>query len=126
MDLLLKTDEADLKRAAFRAAIPGLEMRERKSGRSYPVKDISSTGLGASDPEKSLRQGERYQVDLLINRKPYIEGVGVKVVRQTQSGTAGVVFDGLDRRQEASLDKLILEVQKRLIALRKKKQQETA
>lgn len=126
MDLLLKADESDLKRAAFRAAIPGLEMLERKSGRSYSVKDISATGLGASDPEKSLSQGVRYEVDLLINRKPYIEGVAVKVVRQTQSGTAGVIFDGLDRRQEASLDKLILEVQKRLIALRKKKQKETA
>ena len=126
MDLLLKVDEGDLKRAAFRAAIPGLEMRERQSGRSYAVKDISATGLGVSDPEKSLNQGVRYEVDLLINRKPYIEGVAVKVVRQTQSGTAEVVFDVLDRRQEASLDKLILEVQKRLIALRKKKQKETA
>lgn len=126
MDLLLKDDDGELKRAAFRAAIPGLEMRERASGRSYPVKDISATGLGASDPDKVLRPGVRYEVDLLINRKSYLEGIGVKVVRQTQSGTAGVVFDGLDRRQEASLDKLILEVQKRLIAMRKKKQGETA
>ena len=41
----------------------------------------------------------------------------------SEKGIIGCVFHDMDRRQEIKLDKLVLEVQKRLIELRKAKRE---
>lgn len=114
-------------RRAFRATVPGLEIFIKQKGGAYAVKDISAMGLAVGG--KSLQdftEGEVYEFDLLLNKKLYIAKMHAKVMRVLDNGIVGCNFEQLDRRQEARLDKLILEVQKRMIAMKKAQQAKDA
>lgn len=106
-------------RRAFRARVGGLDARVHTHDRAYPVKDISATGLALLDETQSFRQGESLVLDLEIHHRPFLRDMPVKVIRVLDEGVVGLDFAGLDRRMEQRLDKLVLEVQKRLIDLRK-------
>ena len=63
-----------------------------------------------------------FSFDLLLNKRLFLGDLKGKVMRViTEKGIIGCNFDGMERRQEIKLDKLVLEVQKRLIELRKAK-----
>ena len=59
--------------------------------------------------------------DLLLNKRLFLGDLKGKVMRVLDKGIIGCNFEPMDRRQEIKLDKLVLEVQKRLIELRKAK-----
>ncbi|UZP67860.1 PilZ domain-containing protein [Desulfovibrio mangrovi] len=103
-------------RRAFRAQVPGLEgwFADRQKG--YPIKDISATGFAILDETRSFKQGESLQMDLFIKQRLYVGEIPCQVVRALENGIVGFDFLPLDRRQEARIDKLVLEVQKRSIA----------
>lgn len=109
-------------RKAFRARIPGLEIYVDKHGAKYPIKDISALGMAILDPKKnSFREGEIFEFDLYLNKKLFAGELFAKVKRILNNGVVGCSFEGMDSKQEQILDKLVLEVQKRLIALKKVK-----
>ena len=108
------------KRNAYRVRATGLELWIPKLNRAVVVSDISATGLALHDlPEGALGWGEVFACDLLLNKKLFISGLFAKVRRVFAHGEAGCTFEELDPRKEARLDKLVLEVQKRLIALKR-------
>ena len=113
-------DDSDQRRA-FRAKVPGLEAWVPHLRKAYPVHDISASGLAVLDAETEFQEGETFQFDLLLNRKLFISGLTATVIRRLQNGVIGCNFAELDPKQEARMDKLVLEVQKRLIALKKAK-----
>lgn len=117
-------NEDDRLRQAFRTRIPGAEVRIIGTSREYQVMDVSATGFAVSNEDKSFKEGQEFVVDFMLNKKPFIAGAGIKVMRVLDNGIVGCNFLGLDRRQQIRLDKLVLEVQKRLIAMRKAKQEE--
>ena len=108
-------------RAAYRARVPGLEAWVEKHGFSFSVMDLSAAGIGFMDSNQLLTAGELLEFDLLLNKKLILPGCTARVMRILNNGLAGCTFEGLDRHREALLDKLVLEVQKRMIALRKTK-----
>ena len=110
------------KRNAFRARVPGLTVNVEGRPHDYMVKDISASGLAVLDEERSFAEGEVVHLDLLINKRVYLRTVKGEVIRVLDNGIVGVNFLELNRRQEARLDKLVLEVQKRLINMRKAKE----
>ncbi len=103
-------------RQAYRLSIPGLEIFVRGRAVFLPVKDISATGMGIVDRARRLHEGDLFDFDLLLLRKPLLSGLKGRVMRFLPDGLAGCVYENLDPEAEAKLDKLILEVQKRLIA----------
>lgn len=114
-------DEDGTQRRAFRAKIPGLGVHVGATGTTHEVADVSAMGLaffgkglGGFKAEQSI------EFDLLINKKVFISKLHAKVMRVLDNGLVGCNFENMDRRQEVKLDKLVLEVQKRMIALRKK------
>jgi c-di-GMP-binding flagellar brake protein YcgR len=117
-------NEDDRLRQAFRTRIPGADGRVSGTDRIYEVKDLSATGFALGCSDGSFKEGQEFKVDLLLNRKPFITEIGAKVMRVLANGIVGCNFLGLDRRQQIKLDKLVLEVQKRLIAMRKAKKEE--
>lgn len=123
MDFDFSIDGEDRPRRAFRARVAGLGARVHAHDRAYPVKDISATGLALLDESRHFRQGESLVLDLEIHRRPFLRDVSVTVVRVLEGGIVGLDFTGLDRRIEQRLDKLVLEIQKRLIDLRKAREQ---
>ncbi len=120
-DFILPNEDKN-KRQAYRCAVPGLEawLPQRELG--YAVKDLSASGMALqSRSPGDFKQGQAFSADLLLRKKLYLSGVGVRVRRVLPSGLVGCTFVNLDTRHEASLDKLVLEVQKRIIALKKAK-----
>lgn len=103
-------------RRAYRAQVPGLEGWIKEKQQGYPVQDISATGFALVVQNGSIKQGEILQMDLLLSKRLYIGEIPCQVVRVLNNGLVGFDFLQLDRRQEARLDKLVLEVQKRIIA----------
>lgn len=110
-------------RGAFRASLPGLTVRFA-NGNEFEVRDLSSGGLGfvcpnGVPPELSLVPGESLTLTLCVGGKPYVSHLLGRVVRISPDGVVAMAYPGLERDQERRLDKLILEIQKRIIAKRK-------
>lgn len=117
-------DSEERARQAFRTRVPGLDVKFHESGKVYGVKDLSASGFAVLDEPRGLKAGGHYEVSLYLNRKLFLGQVMVSVVRALDNGIVGLTFDELKRQQAIKLDKLVLEVQKRLIQLRKSRPEE--
>lgn len=106
-------------RKAFRTKVPGLTARFVGQERPFDVKDLSATGFAVLEPDADLSEHQQIECDLLINNKLFLGRVKAEIRRVLDNGIIGINFIELDRKQQAKLDKLVLEVQKRLIELRK-------
>lgn len=112
-DLSLELPESANQRRCYRVSVQGLTVRVHKLDRALPLADLSACGLSIQGvPEGGLGWGEVFACDLLLDGKPYIAGLFAKVRRLLAHGEAGCTFEELDRRKEARLDKLVLEIQK--------------
>lgn len=87
---------------------------------TFDVADLSAMGLAFMDSAKGFTEGQVIEFDLLINKKVFLNKLTAKVMRVLDKGIIGCNFEGVDHRKEVKLDKLVLEVQKRLIAIKKK------
>lgn len=125
MDFDIKIDEDDKLRQAFRTRVPGLDIRiNTKNGPlDFQVRDISATGFAFADNPRGYSSGLEFPFDLLLGKKLFLGDLRAKVTRVLDNGIIGCNFLPMDRRQEIKLDKLVLEVQKRLIELRKAKRE---
>lgn len=111
-------------RKAFRTKVPGLSVRFLGVNKSHDVKDLSATGFAVLDQGGAFKEGQALEVDLLINKKLFLGAAKVEIMRVLDNGIVGINFTGLGRQEQAKLDKLVLEVQKRLIELRKKQREQ--
>jgi len=113
--------EGSGRRTAHRERVRGLVAATEDDGARYVVHDVSARGLALVDPEVGLGLGRICRVSLAIGAKVLVTGLPAEVVREArpERWLAGVAFGALNLRQEAWLDKLILEIQKRRIDLRK-------
>jgi hypothetical protein len=117
-------DEDEKLRKAFRTKVPGLTVRFPALNRVLEVMDLSATGFAVLDPEKGFKENQSLEAELLIKNKLFISGVNAITMRVLDNGIVGLNFVDLERNKQIKLDKLVLEVQKRLIALRKKKREQ--
>lgn len=118
MDFSFKLEGESGRRAAHRERVRGLVALLDDGGR-YVVHDVSASGVSLDDPECLLAPGRKGRLTLAIGPRELIADLPVTVVRVTGTGLAGLAFGELSLRQEAWLDKLVLEIQKRRIDLRK-------
>ena len=117
-------DGGESVRQAYRTRVPGFEVKFLKSGTIYDVKDLSASGFAVQEDPKAFSSGDSCPVEFYLNKKLFLGDVTAKVTRVVHQGIVGFTFEELDRRQIIKLDKLVLEVQKRLIQLRKAKAEE--
>lgn len=120
----ISTGSDDTLRKAFRTKVPGLTVRFSALKKVLEVKDLSATGFAVLDTDKSFKEGQQLDTDLLINKKLFLGDVQCETMRVLDNGIVGINFVNLDRQKQAKLDKLVLEVQKRLIELRKKQREQ--
>jgi len=123
MDFEIKMGGDDTLRQAFRTRVPGLDLRviTQSGPKEFSVLDISATGFAFSDNPRGYSSGMTFSFDLLLNKRLFLGDLKGKVMRVLDNGIIGCNFEVMERRQEIKLDKLVLEVQKRLIELRKAK-----
>jgi len=110
--------EKEANRQAFRAQFPDMAAWVLPLEKRLRVRDVSAGGASLDDPQGLLGQGEQATLDLLVKDRVLIRGIAAQVARHT-GAVAGLRFTGLTRKQEEHLDKLVLEVQKYLIAKQK-------
>lgn len=125
MDFEIKLDGDDKLRQAFRTRVPGLDVRviTQNGPQDFPVNDISATGFAFADSPRKYSSGMVFSFDLLLGKRLFLGDLKGKVMRVLDKGIIGCNFMEMERRQEIKLDKLVLEVQKRLIELRKAKRE---
>lgn len=116
--------ETESKRQAYRVAVRGLSIRIDGREEVCPVMDLSATGLAFVDQKQSLSLGENITLDLYVKDRVWQEKIAAKVVRVWNQGMTACVFENMSRHQEQAMDKLTLEIQKRLIDQRKRMQQQ--
>lgn len=122
MEFDIKMDGDDKLRQAFRTRVPGLDVRviTQSGPQDFSVRDISATGFAFSDNPRNYSPGMIFSFDLLLGKKLFLGDLKAKVMRVlNDQKIIGCNFEKMDRRQEIKLDKLVLEVQKRMIELRK-------
>ncbi|MGE4421226.1 MAG: PilZ domain-containing protein [Pseudodesulfovibrio sp.] len=105
------------KRKAFRITVDGLAVFIPRLGKTFPVSDISASGLGFRFLKPRIKCGVKIRMDLLINGGREVEGVLCKVMRHEQ-GVVGCAFTELDRKQEDAVSRIVLEGEKQLAARR--------
>ena len=109
------------RRSAHRERVRGLTARVEGCEGDFVVHDVSVSGLALVDAGCRLRRGGQCRLSLAIAGRVLIAGLPAAVVREATPDRelAGVAFGALTGRQETWLDKLVLEIQKRRITLRK-------
>lgn len=105
------------KRKAFRITVDGLAAFIPRLGKTFPVTDISASGLGFRFQKPRIKCGVKIKMDLLINGGREVEGVLCKVMRH-ERGVVGCAFVELDRKQEDAVSRIVLEGEKQLAARR--------
>jgi hypothetical protein len=125
MEFDFQLDDKEKLRHAFRTHVPGLDVRvvTHDGPREFPVRDISATGFAFTAPARDFSMGMLLSLDLLLSKRLLLGDLKAKVVHVREEGAVGCSFQEMQRRQEIKLDKLVLEVQKRLIELRKAKRE---
>ena len=99
------------KRKAFRITVDGLAAFIPRLGKTFPVSDISASGLGFRFQKPRIKCGVKIKMDLLINGGREVEGVLCKVMRH-ERGVVGCAFVELDRKQEDAVSRIVLEGEK--------------
>jgi hypothetical protein len=122
MDVTFQLEGEIGKRAAHRERVRGLVARLDGEDQVYVVHDVSASGLALVDGEGRLVAGRSCRLALGIGPRELIAGLPATVVRRAGDGLVGLAFGALGLRQEAWLDKLILEIQKRRIDLRRSRE----
>jgi hypothetical protein len=119
----IEVSEEDKLRQAYRTRVPGLDIRinSAKGPLDFPVSDISASGFAFEDSPRGYSSGQEFSFDLMLGKKIFLSELKGKVMRVLDRGIIGCNFLEMGRNQEIKLDKLVLEVQKRLIELRKAK-----
>ena len=117
-DFTLPSDHEG-ERRAYRTSVPGLAASVAGKDGTFPVDNVSAVGIALHAPGHAFAEGENLRLDLLILGRPYITALPARVARLGEGALVGCEFTTPDFWQEARLDKLVLEVQKRMIARRK-------
>ena len=108
-------------RYAFRTAVPGLVAKLSGFEGAFPLLDISAGGLAIkADRTDNMRPGQETVVEIMSVSQKKILRCSARLVR-VNGGDGAVAFEfiNLNSFQESSLDKLVLEVQKRAIERQK-------
>lgn len=121
MDFEFKLEGEAGRRLTHRERVQGLVVRIDGLAEPFVVHDVSASGLAVLDPKGQLAREWVCRVALAIGERVLARDLPATVVREADAAAriAGLAFTGLAPRQEAWLDKLVLEIQKRRIALRK-------
>lgn len=111
-------ETSPVQRSAFRAMVRGLFAHIDNSA-LYEVHDISAYGCSLAMPLHAYALGHIMNLDLLAGKKVLLTGLQAKIVRLMPNDKVACSFVDITLQQEFTLDKLILEIQKRKIAQRK-------
>jgi hypothetical protein len=101
---------SDNRREAFRAFVTDINVRIEGKSEVYPVRDISSAGLGIASVV-GLEVGEPVLISL-FQRGTIIAIDLITRVARVEDDAIGLYFDNLERRQLDAVHAIVLHIQK--------------
>ena len=113
-------------RKAYRVSIPNLKIKIKDRPGEFEALDISVSGVAFSLKEndnQGLETDQDVEISLIIRQKVFLKELQGKLVKVTDT-FAACEFGDIPLKQEALLDKLVLEIQKRMIELKRKKKEQ--
>ncbi len=110
-------EEENTHRHAYRAHVYGIEVRANKSKETYTLMDVSVSGCSFRAPEMVFNVKDVLFLQLEVKGRVILAGIEARVVRIISEEIVACTFEDLTEKQEYALDKLVLEIQKRIIAL---------
>ncbi len=110
-------EDDNVNRHSYRAHVYGIEARVNRGSRCYNLADISVTGCAFRVSNVPWAVDERLKLQLEVKGRVIIAGLEARLVRVTPNNVVACSFERLTEKQEYALDKLVLEIQKRIIAL---------
>lgn len=113
-------------RKAYRVSIPNLKIKITDRPDEFQALDISAGGVAFSlkgKDNQGLETGQDIEVSLIIKEKIFLQELKGKLVKVTDT-FAACEFGDIPLKQEALLDKLVLEIQKKMIELQRKKKEQ--
>lgn len=117
-NISLKGDaEQAKKRDAMRITVKGLKVFVPRLNKSFPVTDISATGLGFKFEKPRMKGGVKLNMNIVLKGETKVEGITAKVMRHDR-GSVGCVFIDLDRHQDDTVHEIVLLGQKEQTARR--------
>ena len=104
------------RRGRYRIPTRGLSIYLDDAERAFDIRDLSTSGCNLHAPAELLAVGRICNCDLHIGNASYLTDLKLKVIRHITFDSVACIFQSLSSRQESTLDKLLLELQKRSIA----------
>ncbi len=112
-------DDEGGKRHAYRATVSGIKVRVNKGADFYDLEDLSATGCSFAVPNMTFTEGDAISLQFMVRSRVILAGLEAHIVRIVRENIVACSFANLTSRQEYALDKFVLEIQKRIIALQK-------
>ena len=102
-------------REAYRAAVPGLVCKISGFDGAFSLLDISVTGMSIrTEKVENMRTGGEAQAEIMTISQKSLLRCSVRLIRQDkENNVMAFTFINLTPMQEATLDKLLLEIQKK-------------
>lgn len=116
------------RRSAFRVTYPNLFVRLEPKEHLYPIHDISAVGVCFQTNDHELDNAQKndvLRIAIVQGTNQVLARLNFQCVHVSKSCVGGAFVD-VDRRTEAQLDKLILEIQKQQILKEKTRQHREA
>ncbi len=107
------------KRHAYRTTVHGIKVRINKLHENFDLEDLSATGCSFRMPEMRCAVNDVLILQFMVRNRVILAGLESHVVRIIDEDIVACSFVNLSSRQEYALDKFVLEIQKRIIALAK-------
>ena len=104
-------------RGSYRVATHGLTLYLDDVAQTFDIRDLSAHGCSLHASAALLTVGRIFNGDLTIGSTRYLKDITITVIRHIANHSVACVFRALSRQQEIRLDKLLLELQKRSIAI---------
>lgn len=104
-------------RVSYRVAIQNALVRIEGREHPYALENISATGLAFHATGSEFKAGQMLVADITGQKRSFLSGLKLEVVRvNKEEGIVACRMVDLDSDNEALIDKLVLEVQKRELA----------
>ena len=105
-------------RVTYRVTLQDALVRIVGQDKPYVLSNISASGLAFYVPsDATFRVGQEFVADITGKKRRFLDGLKLEVVRvDRQEGVVACKMIDLDSDNEALIDKLVLEVQKRELA----------
>ena len=104
-------------RVTYRVSIQDALVHIEGHAAPYALSNISASGLAFYAPDAGFNHGEELIADITGKKRGFLKGLKLEIVRvNRKEGIVACKMVDLDSDNEALIDKLVLEVQKRELA----------